>query len=177
MTGWEVQGAVPVDIRNLVNHTRGIDVFFVDRIIGTRGFSDPLGNKVVCDASKCVTGTLAHEIGHTFGLDDVFYFKRVANGQYYKLPGELVPETMLEKHDRSGATGIRYYSPNALWASVAARCIMCSGAPDTTRLDIPMGSVRGFVSVDRIRQEVAVGVANVGLSNVSVRHINEIKEQ
>ena len=177
MTGWEVPGSVPVDIRNLVNHTRGIDVFFVDSIDAYLGFSDTLGNKVVCNASKCVTGTLAHEIGHSLGLSDILYRRKGTDGRRVLLPGKLNPETMLHQYDRSGGNGIRYYNFNQQWKSAVARCIMCGGAPDSTRIDIPFGPVSGFVCVNYALNTVTNGVANVGILNINMSHLGAIKEE
>ena len=91
--------------------------------------------------------TFAHELGHAFGLRDLYD---------YDGGDGLVSEGKVRPLNWSGGEGTGYYSPTLAYRDLAYRCIMEKTRPSATRGDIPLDSLTGMSG--SIRIPVSVGL-------------------
>jgi hypothetical protein len=123
-------------------HTSGLEVYYVNELEGAihgitdRSYTAGAGITLRSDASA---RDLAHEIGHTCGLDDLYIDQ---NGTI--IPDHLVQESELPD-DWSGGDGTGYYSYTLTYEFLIHRLLMFGISWDWRwgDGDIPLGRVYG----------------------------------
>jgi len=104
-------------------------------------------------AENAKPNTLAHEIGHACGLDDIF----LDDVGY-----ELVSEALLGSANWSGGTGTGYYPSGLLHRNLIQRLLMY-GYQDGTEADIPLADLnepRMTIGTARYRIPVGLEIMN-----------------
>ena len=125
-----------------LNPASGIlKVYFVNTIAG--GTANVVVNgtttrKGILISACATTSTLAHEIGHAFGLKDVYVsYQGIAQSAHGPLSESKTPD------DWNGGTGQRYYTPGTGIESLIPKLLMYGGGGDS-RADITIGGVYGL---------------------------------
>ena len=126
------------ELTNLSKNTGGIELYFINKIAGrVLGLNPNTGAIFSTNANEY---TLAHEIGHSFGLKDVY-----PRNKYYR-------EIKLENSDFdfsdmpddfSNGTHKRYYESDLKLESLMSRLLMY-GYNTRARGDLSAGYIRGF---------------------------------
>ena len=134
---------------SLSKHSDGIDVYYVDAITQRRlaGFSVRGGNKIVI-GPRATLSTLAHELGHSFGMFDIYDWcekSRGSNVARLEVDG-VATAGMFSFCDWNGGTGTRYYEMEL--KSVLIRAFLMCGNQNEARMDIPLASVEGLIRDD-----------------------------
>ena len=142
----------PVSITNLYSrsaHLDGIDVYYVDKLVPRyiAGFSKRNGNKIII-GSNAVLSTLVHEIGHSFGMMDIYDYHGKKNGtSVVRLAVDgIVNADMFSPCDWNGGTGSCYYEFDR--KSWVIQTFLMYGYRNETRMDIPLESVLGLIRDD-----------------------------
>jgi hypothetical protein len=91
--------------------------------------------------------TFAHELGHAFGLRDLYDYDG-GDGP--------VSEEKVGSLNWSGGSGTGYHSPSLAYRDLAYRCIMERVRPSASRADIPLDCLTGMFGGVRI--PVSVGL-------------------
>ena len=130
-------------------HLDGIDVYYVDKLVPRQvsGFSKRNGNKVII-GQNAVLSTLAHEIGHSFGMMDIYDYHGKKNGtSVVRLVVDgIVDADMFSPCDWNGGTGSCYYEfDRKPWV---IQTFLMYGYRNETRMDIPLESVLGLIRDD-----------------------------
>jgi len=123
--------------------TGGVELYFVQTITSTKGIVKGIWRtKGFAVAQEGNSGTIAHEVLHGCGLDDIYpQIKVGANPVPVSLPDVSAPEML--PSDWCGG----YYGPGLMQKFVIARLIMSPGGYANVplpRADIPTGSVWGY---------------------------------
>ena len=141
-------------IVDIASGTGGLECYFVG------GFSDaPHVMGSTCGRGAVLTRratstTLAHEIGHSFGLQDIYTSSKesdaladdVSLGEYLLVRKGFSLDDWNGGCDGHGRGGVRYYSSGTTMQSVIGRMLMYgSRLPYDTRRDITAGDVYGVV--------------------------------
>ena len=133
------------NIRNIMNNTGGVEVYFVDGLkVNHKLFRDqPNGSAnifgiIVKNSISAIT--LAHEIGHLCRWKDIF-----ARGKRF-IPDELDLEVSQQwlPNDWNNGTGGRFY-PMFLSQSEAIRKLLMYGEGSASKADISAGNVYGLI--------------------------------
>ena len=150
--GWNFDRLVDIG-----QNTGGIECYFVNDILRKDGNAGPVGANssagLVLTALADVR-TLAHEIGHAFGLCDVYVSAREKDeyvfGENAKDVGQIPINSTSAPADWNGGccgfgdAGARYYQGGTKMATVIPRLVMYGIASEgDIRLDITAGSVDG----------------------------------
>ena len=98
--------------------------------------------------------TLAHEIGHACGLEDLYI-------AYYPCGG-LVSEDKVTPLNWSGGEGTGYYSPTRSYCDLTYRCLMDAARPATTRADIPLDGIMMMQKSGGGPFPISVGLCQMG---------------
>ena len=98
--------------------------------------------------------TLAHEIGHACGLEDLYI-------AYYPCGG-LVSEDKVTPLNWSGGEGTGYYAPTLTYSDLTYRAIMNAPYATIPRADLPLDRLTVVIGSERI-------ALSVGLSQMSTR--------
>ncbi len=147
----------------------GVNVFFVNRLQGfssnTAAFTlyprntGELGWMIGVVVPQGTTPeTIAHELGHACGLDDIYWNDR---NDPFLIPAELhqPATTVLSSDDQTGPTA--YYAPNLSGSQLIRRLLM-NGDDDhgSDSIDISLSSVKGVSRTNDVRF-LATGVSSV----------------
>ena len=139
-------------------NTGGIECYFVNDIIHADGRAGPVGANsaggIVIRASATV-GTLAHEIGHAFGLRDIYVSAREKDEYVFgaddKDVGQVTISSSSAPEDWNGGccgfgdSGARYYQGGTKRSAIIPRLVMYGiVTPDDIRRDITTGNVDGI---------------------------------
>ena len=139
-------------------NTGGIECYFVNDIIHADGRAGPVGANsaggIVIRASATV-GTLAHEIGHAFGLRDIYVSAREKDEYVFgaddKDVGQVTISSSSAPEDWNGGccgfgdSGARYYQGGTKMSAIIPRLVMYGiVTPDDIRRDITTGNVDGI---------------------------------
>ena len=135
--------------------TSGIECYFVNRFIRTNGKRSPVAantdHGMVLTAKAGVT-TLAHEIGHAFGLKDVYVSSEEKDDEALDVKDVSSCAICSEKAtddwnggcDGSGDPGARYYQHGTKMSAIIPRLVMYGIVDEVdTRRDITRGNVDG----------------------------------
>ena len=125
----------------------GISLFVVDNVLGANAFTDRLFGIVFVEYGFAAQ-TLAHEIGHYLGADDVYVSSSEIDDQ---LPDASVNGTFERKHmadaDWNNGTGQCFYRRGELHSDAIKRLLMY-GIYDESSLDIPHLRIEGVGFTD-----------------------------
>ena len=133
------------NIRNILNNTGGVEVYFVDGLKGNHKLlrDQPNGSAniygiIVKNSISAIT--LAHEIGHLCHWKDIY-----ARGRK-SVPEELDLEVSQQwlPNDWNNGTGGRFY-PMFLSQSEAIRKLLMYGEGSASKADISAGNVYGLI--------------------------------
>jgi hypothetical protein len=144
-------------MQSTTNNTGGIEIYFVDDIEGSAtgvnySPSNAAAGLMVEDGGNA--RTVAHEIGHAAGLEDIYDQKGGTT-----LSNDPVKEVW-EPKDWNSGSGPAYYEATLKQPGLVQRLLMY-GYTSTTKADIPRGQVHGLNT-----SEVA-GLRNVGLQSIN----------
>jgi hypothetical protein len=144
------------------NLTGGIELYCVSDITGANGMHSDLrlsygdSRRGLAVKAEATPQTLAHEIGHTCGLFDMYDYD----------PGDgLVSEDKTYPQNWSGGTDTGYHPPSLVYRDLTYRVLMSAPQETTTRGDIPLYYLTGLLNTNRIP-------ASVGLNQM---YLNELK--
>ena len=166
---------IPADtaaVRDMLGYTSnvgGLEVYCVHRLpdecLGYTGHHlTPHPENGITIAENAFPNTLAHEICHACGLEDISYLGGT------DLDGKLVSESLVENRNWSGGTGTGYYPASLLQKDLIKRLLMCVPA-DGTEMDIPIGPVKGYGVPDKIGWDVfRPREIGTGMMNREPRH-------
>ena len=135
---------------DIATYNEGLIVYVVDDLKGGAcAFSYGKGARELLVSSSSSGADLAHEIGHAFGLNDI-YCDSHENlfGQKNSLvtaAGYICQSHFADASDRNGGAGTRYYNDECLRAFVIAKLLMY-GAHSDISVDLPIGRVQGICS-------------------------------
>ena len=129
----EDEGTHYADVAGLHSGTGGLEIYFIDSI-----YEDVValnGDSGILLSTNALSTTLAHEIGHAFGLRDVYdEYDGVVNDDF--VSEDATPD------DWNGGSGQRYYRNGLKMRDLLPRLLMYGYSSDQ-KLDITTGSVRG----------------------------------
>ena len=142
---------------NVGHDTSGIECYFVNDMVRLNGKPGPLASN--CDRGLVLTAdataiTLAHEIGHAFGLKDVYASNRekdstILSVDELEVYGEKIRFNSCVDDWNGGCQGHgdggeRYYAPDTKLGDVLHRLVMYGvDQGGGNQRDITIGSVRG----------------------------------
>lgn len=133
-TDWLIaDSAERTAIRNIQTGTGGIELYFVDQLVGGATAANAGGGIVIGDGGDF--RTLAHEIGHACDRRDIY----PSNGGF--AVSGAVSETR-EPKDWNSGPGPQYYDTSLDQENLIYRLLMY-GTYSTTKADIPRGSIYG----------------------------------
>ena len=127
--------------RNVADITKtsgGIELYFIDNICRRSTANHDQYGIVVSTNGTAVT--VAHEIGHAFGLADVYPWQK------HKPHSALSDMSLHESHapdDWSNGEGYRYYGRGVNQSMLIRRLLMC-GFNLESRRDLSFGSIYGY---------------------------------
>ena len=139
------------------HNTGGIECYFVNKFVMPDGTKPPLAansEKGIVISAQAKASTLAHEIGHAFGLCDIYASNRekdtsIPSAEEQHVYQEFVRGSYCSDDWNGGCSGFgahggRYYPAGTTLENVLHRLLMygCGGADDDG-IDITIGSVHG----------------------------------
>ena len=127
---------------DMAKNTNGFELYFINKIYGR--VSGNKTNSGIVLSKNATAGTIAHEIGHSFGCSDIYCVKK-SDGRT-PLSSNNVDITRAEL-DWSNGAGCRYYSSDITQSKIIKRLIMC-GHGYRERGDLSSGSVYGYTKYD-----------------------------
>jgi hypothetical protein len=136
-------------IANIATNTCGLECYFINSFADnedTKAAHVSRGIVVTSRATKC---TLAHEIGHAFGLCDIY--KSSEGGEALLTLGNGEKASFSNLYDDwnggcsgRGASGVRYYRIGTTMNAIVDRMLMLGSVPEEdSRRDISNGAVYG----------------------------------
>jgi len=140
--------------------TEGLELYCVTFIEDVRTNGRHSSPSVGVDArgmavkSGAPLATLAHEIGHACGLNDLYI-------EYYPCDG-LVSEDKVTPLNWSGGEGTGYYSPTLSYRDLTHRCLMDAARPSVTRGDIPLDDIKMMLKGGGGPFPISVGLGSMG---------------
>jgi hypothetical protein len=147
------------ELANVVKMSGGIELYFVDELARDKTANHDRYGIVV--STNGTAATVAHEIGHAFGLADIYPTRR-------QKPHLVLPDSSLfaghAPDDWSNGDGCRYYRKGLAQEDVIRRLIMC-GYGVHGRCDLSFGMIYGYApdGVD--------GMVNVGFFSGNYRRM------
>ena len=150
------------DIVDIATNTCGLECYFIDSFIDdvdTKAANSDYGLVVTKTATRY---TLAHEIGHAFGMHDIYVSnmqqKNAADPLVELLPSEKASSLHLADDwnggcSGSGVGGARYYRSGTSMEQIVGCMLMLGEVPEVdVRRDITAGSVYGVYSTNDVNQ-------------------------
>ena len=141
-------------LRGLSSRTDGRVVYVLPlQLVGSAGFAFSRGGREIAVGLNRTPITLAHELGHTLGLVDLYtdlLIEKPDLGLDLKLEGRPQVERFESWHDWNGGTGFRYYRGDLLHADLIKRSLMY-GVKSLGKKDIslfPVQAIR-YTSADQ----------------------------
>ena len=130
-------------------HSDGIDIYYVDELDADNAvaFSRRGGNKIVIGPDALLS-TLSHEIGHSFGMMDIYDRRGKRRGAtVVRLSVDGIANAgMFSPDDWNGGTGSCYYESDP--KSLIIQAFLMYGYSGEARRDIPLESVLGLIRDD-----------------------------
>ena len=150
------------NIVDIATNTCGLECYFINRFIDeedTKAANSDYGLVVTVKATRY---TLAHEIGHAFGMCDVYVSnlqqKDAADPLVELLPSEKASFSRLANDwnggcDGSGSGGTRYYRSGTSMEQIVGCMLMLGEVPEgDARRDITAGCVYGVYGTNGVDQ-------------------------
>ena len=141
-------------IVDIASGTGGLECYFVGGFPDAPHVMGSTCGRGMVLTRRATSTTLAHEIGHSFGLQDIYTSSKesdaladdVSLSEYLLVGKEFSPDDWNGGCDGHGRGGVRYYSRGTTMQSVIGRMLMYgSRQPYDTRRDITAGGVYGVV--------------------------------
>ena len=140
-------------IVNIATNTGGLECYFISRFVDSKHTKAAHDRKGIVVTSKATRYTLAHEIGHAFGLCDIYKSNEggKAEGDALVALGSGEMASLSNLYDDwnggcsgRGAPGARYYQSGTTMRSIVDRMLMLGEVPeDDSRRDITNGRIFG----------------------------------
>ena len=140
-------------IVNIATNTGGLECYFISRFVDSKHTKAAHDRKGIVVTSKATRYTLAHEIGHAFGLCDIYKSNEggKAEGDALVALGSGEMASLSNLYDDwnggcsgRGAPGARYYKSGTTMRSIVDRMLMLGEVPeDDSRRDITNGGIFG----------------------------------
>ena len=140
-------------IVNIATNTGGLECYFISRFVDSKHTKAAHDRKGIVVTSKATRYTLAHEIGHAFGLCDIYKSNEggKAEGDALVALGSGEMASLSNLYDDwnggcsgRGAPGARYYQSGTTMRSIVDRMLMLGEVPeDDSRRDITNGGIFG----------------------------------
>ena len=138
------------ELTNVVKMSDGIELYFIDELARGKNANHDRYGIVVSTNGTAIT--VAHEIGHAFGLADIYPTRE-------QKPHWALPDPMLfaghAPDDWSNGDGCRYYRMGLSQEDLIQRLIMC-GFGVHGRYDLSFGMIYGYAA------DGVDGMINVG---------------
>lgn len=114
--------------------------------------------------------TLAHEIGHTFGLRDIYVKSTMSpdfhgTGMIHEITDDASSRLLQSDYDWNNGSGQRYYSLGEKHHELIGRLLMNGSGRGRVRADIPMSQVYG---VGRFLGGFQIRMVNVGVEDMEI---------
>ena len=147
-----------LEFEAVTNPSNGLKLFFVDKIVHVNGVDNAAGlrrpNAIAIAPNANIT-TLAHEIGHACGLNDIYDYRRDGNNNLILLQGPVAADRM-NPLDWAGG----FYAEGLQQAELVKRLLM-HGYTSNTKGSIPHGDVFG------LNAQNAPAMIKVGLNSMN----------
>jgi len=140
-------------IVNIATNTGGLECYFISCFVDSKHTKAAHDSKGIVVTSKATRYTLAHEIGHAFGLCDIYKSNECGKAEGDALvalgSGEMASLSNLYDDwnggcSGRGAPGARYYQSGTTMRSIVDRMLMLGEVPeDDSRRDITNGGIFG----------------------------------
>lgn len=139
------------------NNTGSLEVYFVSTIEKAAGLCST-DNRGIAIAENASANTMAHEIGHTCGLKDIYYDQ----GGVYISQTNLAMSSWAPQ-DWNNGPGNMYYQPDTPQNWLISKMLMYGVDTASGTVDIPLGSIYGVYKTSTTNY--AKGLVKVGLDN------------
>ena len=166
---WEGQSDSMWDFDRLVathSNTGGLECYFVNSIITDTPDYPTIGGHSTSGIVVSSRGnglTLAHEIGHSFGMDDVYRIVKHSRVLQGKAKWEWNMEDWNGGCNGSGSAGARYYAYGTTQQDLISRMLMDGRKVSVdSGVDITFGAVYGFDLMEREDVQETGYFSNVG---------------
>ena len=138
--------APAIAMQELTANDDGISVFFVDKIVNAKAFTEPIYGMVFVP-SRYHWQLLAHELGHALGADDIYWSSsdKWPDDPEIKVEGPFDASVVASSFDWNNGTGQRFYQIGLAHSELIERLLMY-GVTGCNGVDIPHSSVSGVAS-------------------------------
>ena len=151
---------------SLTNGLDGIKVYFVQNLKNAAGFGSRYG---IVIGGRHHTATLAHEIGHCYGLKDIYLSKTdKQNTNHTETVTGVTSKDRMTNNDWNNGTGTRYYNHGCLQETLIKRLIMFGGGSET-KADIPAWFIEGVTYTNQTLDAYHCELVPVGAGNMRSR--------
>jgi hypothetical protein len=136
-------------IVGIASGTGGLECYFINSFADSADTKAAHVSRGIVVTSRATKSTLAHEIGHAFGLCDIY--KSSEGGENLLALGNGDKASFSNLYDDwnggcsgQGASGARYYQSGTTMRNIVNRMLMLGAVPeDDTRRDITNGGIYG----------------------------------
>ncbi|MBQ3806507.1 MAG: hypothetical protein II840_00975 [Kiritimatiellae bacterium] len=140
-------------IVDIASDTGGLECYFINRFVDSEDTKAAHDSDGIVVTTLSTQYTLAHEIGHAFGLCDIYKSNENGSGDGNPLVALYNSENASFSHlyddwnggcDGKGVSGARYYKSGTTMANIVDRMLMLGAVPEgDSRRDITNGGIYG----------------------------------
>ena len=151
------------ELQSIDSHTGGIEIYCVrsldNDVVGLTYMVQSAAAGLTI-ANTATAGTLAHELGHACGLDDIYTSRRIQNQMVF-FPANATNPVEQNWEPDDWCTEIPQGGYGTLTQSNLIHRLLMLGVDETDAVDIPSGTVRGLDS-DGHANNISVGISGLG---------------